>query len=400
MSDGRLPGYALIEIEPNGKERITCNGVADVDCNREVDVETRFPIGCITKQFTAAAVLSFAAATGVDRSERVARHVPEIGLESRLTIGDLLAQRTTLPLVSRHSGDVERALELDGWLRRSRDVAAAPANAFTYNNFNYIVLGALLERAYGLPYGDVMTTLVFGPRRLARSDVLVDWALANVATGYDAAAGVLRPARHWHPSWLGASGGVVSTIADLGTWLRTARAPALDTVREYADGFHLLHGERCALAWHRGQHSGFQAAVAITSTGHRLGVLANVDGYAPHSFDVMHVIARFAAHRCSAALAPSMPEHRLARALVASLAEGRIAEGVVRDEVRARLTEPVLGMMRKALQQFGAVQQLLPVGFSRVGEVETGTFVCIFPSTEVTLRVAFEGGLIRDFNFR
>jgi CubicO group peptidase (beta-lactamase class C family) len=73
-----------------------------------------------------------------------------------------------------------------------------------YSSSHYVLLGAALQQANGLPYQEVVQRDIFGPAGMSRSSFAVPPASESFPVPFTA-----------HPSWVYAAGGVTSTAADM-----------------------------------------------------------------------------------------------------------------------------------------------------------------------------------------
>ena len=199
-------------------------GLRDVAAALPVDERTVFPIGSITKQFTAAAVMLLVRDRLVDLDARAARYVSDAPHGDAYTVRQLLQQTTGLAnytaapnflkevATSANVTPSELLAPIVG-----APLAFAPGTAFAYSNSNYVVLGMLVERVARSPYGSVIAeriarplgldTLSFGPPAIA----------GNVTLGYERDTGA-TPVVPWSAQSTFAAGGLYASPADLVRW--------------------------------------------------------------------------------------------------------------------------------------------------------------------------------------
>lgn len=158
------------------------------DPERRVPAKPRslFMIGSNGKKATALAVLRAVDAGRVGLDDRIADVLPELALArepewaGEATVRDLLSHQSGLwdytPWID---APADAALEetLHGIFAEQEWATTPPGAAYNYSNAGYAVLGAVLERAYGRTYAQVMEREVYQPLRLQdtfarRSDAL------------------------------------------------------------------------------------------------------------------------------------------------------------------------------------------------------------------------------------
>ncbi|GEP06061.1 serine hydrolase [Methylobacterium oxalidis] len=200
--------------------------------NREWDVpntpETRFRVGSITKQFTAAAILKLAEAGKLSLDDPVARFYPQAPPAwERVTIRTLLNHSSGIPSYTNLPDYYARIQRLEMSpraivaLTADRPLLFEPGSSFDYNNTGYVLLGLAIEAASGQPYERYLREAVFAPLGLA--GIGYDDAaeiLPRRAAGYRHAQGRWRNAFPIASSIPYAAGGHYATLDDLLAWDR------------------------------------------------------------------------------------------------------------------------------------------------------------------------------------
>ncbi len=233
-----IPGAAVLVSSPSGEARAAA-GPADRQTGDAMRGDERFRIGSITKTMVGCVVLSLVDEGLVELDEPVDHFVPAIG--AGITVRQALTHTSGLfsytddprmPLV-RFAGEPMApeqliALALDHPLR------FAPGEQFDYSNTNFIIAGLIAEHASGTAIGELLAARVFAPLELAGTDFSLSSAIAGRhARGYldpaDERLGGRSPAEvgvpadldltESNPAEAGASGGVVSTLADVATFM-------------------------------------------------------------------------------------------------------------------------------------------------------------------------------------
>jgi D-alanyl-D-alanine carboxypeptidase len=263
--------------------------------------DTRYEIGSVTKTLVAALALQLVAAGALSLDDTVAHWLPSFGSGRAIRVRDLLDQRsgledyntaafllTVLPAIE--PGHVDRAAIVDAIGRRP--LAFAPGTRFEYSNANYLVLGAILERASGLALPALLQRRICGPLGM-RSTALGGAADADDATGYT--AGPLGPVAlgGFDPQLTYAAGGVRSTVTDLARFdvalaegrviprwalasVQPAGAPGSADV--YHFGTFVARDGADRILWHDGTVLGFKAMnLIVPESRDAVVVLANAD---------------------------------------------------------------------------------------------------------------------------
>ncbi len=223
----QMSGVALIGIG----DRVVYDGafgMANHDWNIPNSIDTRFRIGSITKQFTAAVVLQLRDEGRLSLDDPLSHHLPEVSgtVAADLTIRELLVHRTGLPEFTAfddYQTVVQRLrVRPDSIFKAvvSRPLDFEPDSQWAYSNSNYLALGLIIERITGLTYRDAMQERVFDPLLLRDTNVDVAGIRPRLASGYIPVEGVLRLEAYRDPSSALAAGDIVSTATDLFRWTR------------------------------------------------------------------------------------------------------------------------------------------------------------------------------------
>jgi CubicO group peptidase (beta-lactamase class C family) len=261
-----VPGVAVGVLD-GGEETVAGFGVTSVEHPLEVDGDTLFQIGSITKTFTGTAVMRLVEDGRVDLDAPVRTYLPELrladeGVAARVTMRHLLTH--TGGWVGDYFDDL--GMGDDALARMVERLVELPQEAplgemWTYNNAGFYIAGRVVEVVTGRPFEHALGELVLEPLGLERSFFFADDVLTHrFAVGHDRERKVARP---WGIGRAAAAaGGLVSSVREL---LRYAR-------------FHLGDGDgvlrRETLAAMRKPHvpvGGAQDWVGLTWYGRELG---------------------------------------------------------------------------------------------------------------------------------
>lgn len=233
-----VPGAALAIADRNDIAVETFGSTGRDD--QPVVAATPFLIGSVTKSFTAVAALQLAERGKLDLDAPVRDYLPWFTVEpgadlDRVTVRTLLNQSSGIPADAggggmRYLDDVpiaSAARELDGV-----ELAAPPGTRFEYANGNYVLLGALIEVASGLSYGDYLQANVFDPLAMTSTFTAIGPARsAGMSEGHRYWFGLTRPHVTFTDALLPA-GGVISSAPDVARFAQTLlNGGAVDGVR-------------------------------------------------------------------------------------------------------------------------------------------------------------------------
>jgi D-alanyl-D-alanine carboxypeptidase len=278
------PGAAVL-VERAGQRLLDRGyGVADVKSAERVAPATVFPIGSITKQFTAVAVLKQVAAGRIALTDAVADAFPAARLDRRITVQQLLTHTSGLTRYEQQIPNVvafsRQNIRPDTVLHyiAGKALVFEPGTRWAYSNTNYHLLGLLLEQRTKRSFFDHLQQDVIGPVGLRSTRACAAEGTGS-AHGYELEANGPELVLPINPALPFAAGALCSTTRDLAIWLRALTngqvVPAesyrrmssptqlADGTRE-AYGFGLMVGEMADHRWiaHGGSLPGFDAYVA------------------------------------------------------------------------------------------------------------------------------------------
>jgi D-alanyl-D-alanine carboxypeptidase len=213
-------------------------GVADEASGRAADPGTVYGIGSISKQFTAVLLLRQVERGNLSLGDPIGRHLTGLRPEWRaITIEQLLNHTSGLQRSYVDPARVAESLPSDSLVAQAaRDtMASRPGTAFLYSNTGYMLLGVLVEKLYGKPYGDALRDEIARPLGLAALGACGDAGMTGRAAGYNRAFdGSRTPAVTVHPSQTLGAGGICSTASDLAAWNRALHGGRVLSPASYA----------------------------------------------------------------------------------------------------------------------------------------------------------------------
>jgi D-alanyl-D-alanine carboxypeptidase len=242
-----VPGDAAssisVRVEEGGAVWTGAAGVSDLASQAPVDPAGYFRIGSVSKSFTAALVLILVDQGLIDLDTPFQEYLPDIlaPADDPITVRHLLQHTSGLADYELRVGmdnpaaiveQRDRTYPLDELIALALDQPRlfAPGTNQAYASTNYLLLQALIEQVTGESYGAALQRLVLDPAGLTQT----------FAPGSDPALpepyahGYITLPQHgestpvdisaWNASVAAASGELVSTLADLSTFLKALLA--------------------------------------------------------------------------------------------------------------------------------------------------------------------------------
>ena len=171
-----IPG-SVVSVCSREKELFTKSfGLRDTKNNLPVSNNTVFPIGSITKSFTAAAVALAVDQGMIEWHRPLVSYIPDFKLydemaEKRLTITDLLSHGSGLPPHNNFwYGSYHTRHELFK-LVKHLEPAWDIRTRFCYQNLNYLMAGAVIEKITGSSWEDYTRQFLLEPLGLNNSSL-------------------------------------------------------------------------------------------------------------------------------------------------------------------------------------------------------------------------------------
>lgn len=274
-------------------------GYANLEWQIPFTPDTRFRIGSLTKQFSAAAVLLLQQDGKLKTSDPLSRFYPDTPVAwSNITLRNLLTHTSGIP-------DVDFGLILKLSARTPEELMKGiaekplhfqPGTKYEYANINYMLLGRVIEKASGEPYCQFLKDRIFTPLQLAETGC--DWSSALVphrAYGYRPSANGPIGVENNDLSSLAGAGNLYSSAGDLIRWtealhggkvLSSASLTEMTTVflDGYAYGLEIDSQYGALDISHNGTVDGFFSCVDyIPQTKTTVVVLSNLVGEGNHT---------------------------------------------------------------------------------------------------------------------
>lgn len=273
-------------------------GWADIEGRVAANSRTIGRIGSISKSFTAVLMMQLVERGVIGLDDPVREYFPEIDdLTDRPSGSDPI----TFRMLASHTAGLVREPDLRGaasgsiygWERKIIEsiphtaYQTAPLTEYSYSNIGFGMLGLALSRAAGVPFIDLMETLIFGPLDLESSTFILDSPelLGRMSVGYSRSrrtgeiSAEQATREHFGRGYKVPNGGVYSTVHDLAAFaaammgegpvkilgeesrraLFTPQAPA----DNYGQGFTVRTVDGTTIVGHGGSVAGYNADLAF-----------------------------------------------------------------------------------------------------------------------------------------
>ena len=215
-------------------------GMADLEHDVPITLDTIFEVGSVSKQFTAAAVLLLARDGKLSLDDKVRTYIPEMpDVAANITIRQMLNHTAGLR-------DWGSLAAIEGWPRttrvhthahvldfvsRQRMLNFEPGTRWSYSNTGYNLAAILVARVSGMSFADFTKTRIFDPLGMKATSWRDDHTriVKSRAIAYDEQKGVfstLMPFENVH-----GNGGLLTTVGDLLKWNTNFLKPVVGDAR-------------------------------------------------------------------------------------------------------------------------------------------------------------------------
>ena len=196
-------------------------GYADLENKSPARAESAYRLASITKPMTALAVLQLVEKGKIDLDAEVQTYVPYFPKKQwPVTVRQVLGHLGGIshyknPANELHIKDHRSTREAIA-LFENFDLVAEPGTRYSYSSYGYNLLGAIIEAASGMSYGDYMNQNIWQPLGMTstRMDDPLD-VIPNRVRGYQLLDGKVKNSEFIDISSRFAGGGTRSTIPDL-----------------------------------------------------------------------------------------------------------------------------------------------------------------------------------------
>jgi CubicO group peptidase (beta-lactamase class C family) len=254
-------------------------GLADREWNIANTTDTKFRIGSITKQFTAACILQLIEQGKLSLDDRLSKFIPGFPKGDSVTIHMLLNHTSGIASFTDQPdfNKVDKlSLGMDSMISyfRNRPYNFSPGTKFKYNNSGYFLLGYIIEKISGQSYENYLRKNIFDKLGMMNSGVdKLDSILPLRAKGYSRVNGKYVNAEYISLAWPFSAGRLFSTVDDLYKWDRALYGTSVISSSSkqkmftpgksnYGYGIGIDSFENHLRIWHNGDIPGFAANIS------------------------------------------------------------------------------------------------------------------------------------------
>jgi CubicO group peptidase (beta-lactamase class C family) len=219
------PSISIAIVKDGGLAYAKAYGDARLAPKTPATTSMRYSIGSVSKQFTATAILMLAEQGKLSVDDKVSRFFPDLTRANDITIRQLLSmtsgyqdfwpQDYVMPPMKLPTTP---SAIMNGWAKKPLDFE--PGAKYQYSNTNYVILGAIIEKASGTPVVEYIRKRILTPLKLESVQITDEGALGPTdPERYERfGLGPPRVAPKEGKGWMWAAGELAMTPSDLAKW--------------------------------------------------------------------------------------------------------------------------------------------------------------------------------------
>jgi len=372
-----VPSVSVAIIQDGKPLYAKAFGDADSEANKAATTDTRYAVGSISKQFTAASLLLEQEKGKVSLDDNVAKYFPDLTRANEVTIRELLSHTSGYEdyapqdyLIPEWTRPTTPDAILDRWAKKPLNFD--PGTQWQYSNTNYVLAGKILEKVSGTPLLTFLEQNFFQPLGMSSAGDCEVKSRADAKAYTRYALGPPRPVGREANGWYFAAGELCMTSSDLAKWdaaflhKRILSPKSYDEFTKevklkngkpthYALGLEIGDTRGTPTVSHGGEVSGFLAMNTLfPSKGDAIVVLTNEDG--------VNLIGPLTQEIANMLLDPenasAEKQDQQVRAILTGLQEGHIDRAAFTDNANSYFDDVALGDYRQSLAPMGKLEVL------------------------------------------
>ena len=203
-------------------------GFADIEKKQRTDEKTLYHIASISKTFTAVSIMQLVERGKLRLDDKVASHIDWFKAKNK----NADASNITIRQLLSHTSGIFRDGDTPHWetgkfpkdLKSSfskKSLRSENLIGFKYANYGFALLGEIIKKASGLPYGEYVKKNILHPLGMKGTVPDYEDGLAHVATGYGRNIPDEKRQKfpHYKTNAYAAATGFLSNVVDLGKFL-------------------------------------------------------------------------------------------------------------------------------------------------------------------------------------
>lgn len=383
LSNSGVPSISIAIVEDGKTVYLRAFGDASRSPEVPATAKTRYAVGSISKQFTAAIILLLQEEGKLSLDDPVSKYFPDLTRANEISIRQLLSHTSGYEdyapqdyMIPAWMQPIAPQAILDQWAKKPLNFD--PGTKWQYSNTNYVLAGRIAEKASGEDLMRLLHEKIFTPLGMSSAgDCSVDKTPDDAVAYTRYGLGPARPALREAPGWYFAAGELCMTPADLAKWniaflhRRILKPSSYDEfTREvllkngnythYALGLRLTDIDNIPALNHGGEVSGFLSTNWVFPTRNAaVTILSNQDDM-DLIFPMAQEIARYILEPGSRKEPEEGTPEELQqiRDILEGLQQGKINRSLLSSDLNFYFTDVALQDMQSSLAPLGAVKSV------------------------------------------
>lgn len=401
------PSVSVAVVQNNKIVYAKAFGKADIARDKAADAGTRYAVGSISKQFTAAALLLLQEQGKVSLDDTVAKYLPDLTRAHEITIRELLSHTSGYEdyapqdyIIPEWTKPITPRQIMDRWAKKPLNFD--PGTRWQYSNTNYVIAGQIFEKASGQPLVAFLREKIFNPLGMTTPGDITEHAAADATAYTRYALGPPRAVAREGTGWMFAAGELAMTPSDLARWdiaLLQKRILSPRSYEEFTREVKLKDGKATHYALglslgemngtptisHGGEVSGFLATNTVFPTkGIAVAVCSNEDG-----ISLIGPLARQIAQLAleSGQGGGAEKEIQQVRGILDGLQHGRIDHALFTSDANAYFNDIVVHDFETSLTPLGPLQSVTKTSEQLRGGMTHRSYRAQFEKKTVLLNI-------------
>ena len=376
LKSSGAPSVSVAVVENGRIVYAKAFGMADIAAGKAATADTRYAIGSISKQFTAAALLLMQEQGKLSLDDKVSKYVPGLTRAGEVTIRQLLSHTSGYEdyapqdyIIPEWTRPITPEAIMDTWAMKPLNFD--PGTRWQYSNTNFVIAGRVLEKVSGQRLLDFLGAKIFKPLDITTADDISVHKPTDATAYTRFALGPPRPVQREGPGWMFAAGELAMTPSDLARWdiaflqkkilsahsyEEFTREVKLKDGKEthYALGLSVGDLDGTPMISHNGEVSGFLANNQVFPTkGVAIALCSNEDGISllgPLSRKIAAIVLGTGSNEASE------QEIQQVRGILEGLQQGHIDRSMFTSNANSYFADTALHDYQNSLAPLGKLQ--------------------------------------------
>ena len=405
LKSSGVPSVSVAVVQDGKVGFVKAFGKATADAPSTVD--TRYPIGSISKQFTSVALLLAQERGQLSLDDKVSKYFPDLTRAGDVTIRQLLSHTSGYEdyapqdyIIPEWTRPVTPDEILQKWAKKPLNFE--PGAKWQYSNTNYVLAAKIFEKATAAELVPYLKEHVFTPLHMdSAGDCATHGNDASAFTRY--AGGAARPVAREANGWYFGAAQLCMSARDVATWDAAFLHGQILSARSYQEltretklingdnthyGLGVSTGEFNSIPTisHNGEVSGFLASNTLYPTRNAaIVVLTNQDGVnfmGPLTSALATILFKL----------PEPPavkatDTEQVRTILKSLAKGKLDRPIFTANANSYFTAQALADIRLSISRYGNLQTLTRTNETLRGGMTHRTYRAVFAKKSVNLNI-------------